>query len=192
MLTFVVGGVRSGKSALAEALLADRPARYVAPGPSPDPARDPEWSERVRLHQERRPLTWTTIETGDVAGEVTRPGPALLVDCLGTWLTRVVDDAEAWEDRARARSVIEAASAELLAALRERTSDVVVVSNEVGLGVVPASPGGRFFRDEMGRLNAAVADLADEVLFVLAGRVFDVSTQPSVREFVAARRATGE
>lgn len=188
MLTLVLGGVRSGKSALAEALLAEGPARYVAPGPVPDPEQDREWSERVRLHQERRPQTWSTIESGDVAGELRRAGPPVLVDCLGTWLTRVVDDAEAWEDRARARRVVEAASADLLAALRERSSDVVVVSNEVGLGVVPASAGGRFFRDEVGRLNAAVAGLADEVLFVVAGRVIDLSAHPGIEDVVAQRR----
>lgn len=190
MITLVLGGVRSGKSRLAELLLADMPARYVAPGPVPnreDPA-DAEWTERVRLHQERRPAAWTTHETGDVAGMLRSPGAPLLVDCLGTWLTRVVDDADAWEDRGRARDAVQAGRDDLLAALGECACDVVLVSNEVGLGVVPGTPSGRFFRDELGRLNAAVADLADEVFLVVAGRVVDLSPHATVEAFASSRR----
>ena len=191
MITLVLGGVRSGKSLLAERLLADRPARYVAPGPVPDPANpaDAEWAERVAAHQARRGSSWTTVETGDVAGVLRTPGAPVLVDCLGTWLTRVVDDADAWEDRARAHSVLAHARDDLVAALEESPGDVVLVSNEVGLGVVPASASGRLFRDELGRTNVAVATLADEVLLVVAGRVLDLSPALRIDDFVVARTA---
>lgn len=189
MITFVLGGVRSGKSALAEQLLSGAPARYVAPGPVPDPQdpADAEWAERVAAHQNRRGPAWTTIETGDVASVLREPGDPVLVDCLGTWLTRGVDDAQAWDDRDRARTAVAAARDELISALRESPCDVVLVSNEVGLGVVPATASGRLFRDELGRTNAAVAGLADEVLLVVAGRVLDLSATPDIATFVAAR-----
>ncbi|GMA39421.1 hypothetical protein GCM10025883_14660 [Mobilicoccus caccae] len=111
----------------------------------------------------------------------------MLVDCLGTWLTRVVDDAGAWDDREAARRTVETARVGLLEALRTCPCDAVLVSNEVGLGVVPATPSGRLFRDELGRLNTAVADLADEVLLVVAGRVLDLSTAPGLDAFAAGR-----
>ncbi|WP_040161010.1 bifunctional adenosylcobinamide kinase/adenosylcobinamide-phosphate guanylyltransferase [Mobilicoccus massiliensis] len=191
MITLVLGGVRSGKSALAERLLAHGPARYVAPGPVPDPhdPADDEWAERVALHRRRRPASWTTLETGDVAAVLGADGPPVLVDCLGTWLTRVVDDAAVWEERERGREVVAAARADLVTALRQARCDVVLVSNEVGLGVVPATPSGRFFRDELGRLNTAVAAVADEVLLVVAGRVLDLSKTPGIDVFVTARSA---
>lgn len=189
MITLVLGGVRSGKSVLAERLLAGRAARYVAPGPVPDPTNpaDAEWADRVAAHQARRGPSWTTVETGDVAGVLRTPGDPVLVDCLGTWLTRVVDDADAWEDRPRAHDAIAGARDDLLAALRESPCDVVLVSNEVGLGVVPATASGRLFRDELGRTNAAVAARADEVLLVVAGRVLDLSPAPRIDDFLTTR-----
>lgn len=192
MITLVLGGVRSGKSVLAEGLFAGRPARYVAPGPvprrtDPDDAADREWAERVDAHQARRGPSWTTLETGDVAGVLRTAGHPILVDCLGTWLTRLVDDAQAWEDRLLARAVLADARDALLASLDESSCDVVLVSNEVGLGVVPATASGRLFRDELGRLNAAVAAVADEVLLVVAGRVIDLSGYPGIAPFLATR-----
>ena len=87
--TVVTGGVRSGKSTYAESLLREaQHVTYVAPGPAADPAVDLEWAERVAAHQARRPSHWTTVETTDVAGALTQATGAVLVDCLGTWLTR--------------------------------------------------------------------------------------------------------
>lgn len=177
----VLGGARSGKSAYAEALLEGRSdVTYVAPGPVPD-AGDTEWRERIRAHRTRRPGEWTTVETADVPGAVAAgAGRAVLVDCLGTWLTRVVDDAEAWEDAGRARAEVGAASRRLVAVLRATSADVVLVSNEAGLGVVPATSAGRLFRDALGRLNAAVASACDHTALVVAGRVLDLSQAPTV------------
>ncbi len=95
------------------------------------------------------------------------PGGPVLVDCLTLWLTRILDRADAWESGAS----IEPDTSALVAALRASTRDVVIVTNEVGQGVVPASAAGRRFRDEMGLLNAAVAAECDDVLWCVAGRV---------------------
>ncbi|WP_168581619.1 bifunctional adenosylcobinamide kinase/adenosylcobinamide-phosphate guanylyltransferase [Gephyromycinifex aptenodytis] len=186
----VLGGVRSGKSELAEQLVAHREGvRYIAPGPVPD-EHDTEWAARVAAHRLRRPASWTTHETGDVAGVLRQGSTPALVDCLGTWLTRVVDDAHAWDDLAGAARVLAEARADLVAALGETDASVVLVSNEVGLGVVPSSASGRFFRDELGRTNRAVADACDEVLLVVAGRVLDLTACPSIEAAARARALT--
>jgi adenosylcobinamide kinase/adenosylcobinamide-phosphate guanylyltransferase len=166
MRVLVTGGVRSGKSTHAEGLLADRPrVRYVAPGPAYD---DADWAERIAAHRARRPATWTTVETHDLAAALRTEEP-VLVDCLGTWLTAVVDDASLWE----------APSGEVLAhvgglvdmAVAALPADVVLVTNEVGLGVVPEHRSGRLFRDLLGTVNQRFAAACDEVHLVVAGRV---------------------
>ena len=169
----VLGGARSGKSAYAERLLSGRAdVTYVAPGYVPDRSdSDTEWAERIRAHRARRPGTWTTLETGDVPGAIERTRGAVLVDCLGTWVTRVVDDARAWDESGHARAEIGAGARRLVAAIHGSDCDVVLVSNEVGSGIVPATASGRVFRDGLGRVNAAVADVADHVALVVAGRV---------------------
>ncbi len=164
MKVLVTGGVRSGKSAHAERLLADRPAvTYVAPGPVLD---DADWAARVAAHRARRPASWTTLETGDLAAALLTPGP-VLVDCLGTWLTRLVDDAALWDARTEdvTAYVDEAVSAV------ELGDDVVLVTNEVGYGVVPEHRSGRLFRDLLGSVNQRFAAQCDEVHLVVAGRV---------------------
>lgn len=177
----VLGGVRSGKSRYAERLLAQAATvRYVAPGPAPDPAADPDWADRVRLHRERRPAHWETAETADVPAAVATASGAVLVDCLGTWLARLLDDAAAWDDRDRAGAVVDRATDGLVSALPLPPGPVVLVSNEVGLGVVPAHRSGRLFRDLLGRLNGRVADTCDHVALVVAGRVLDLSSAPRI------------
>lgn len=165
----MTGGVRSGKSRHAEALLADRPSvTYVAPGPVHD---DADWASRVEAHRSRRPASWPTLETGDLAAALATPGP-VLVDCLGTWLTRLVDDAALWE----APSVLVSGHVEehLVAAVAALGDDVVLVTNEVGLGVVPEHRSGRLFRDLLGTVNQAFGAACDEVHLVVAGRVLTI------------------
>lgn len=180
----VLGGVRSGKSSYAERLLDGRPhVTYLAPGAVPDPA-DTEWLARIAAHRARRPAHWRTVEGGDVPAAVAavQPGQAVLLDCLGTWVTRLVDEAGAWDDSgdggAQARAAVEAQAARLAAALAGCAGDAVVVSNEVGLGVVPPSASGRLFRDLLGRLNAGVAEACDHLAYVVAGRVLDLTGVP--------------
>lgn len=172
MKTLVIGGARSGKSRAAEGLLAERSdVTYVAT--AYPPGDDAEWQERVTLHRERRPASWATVETVELAGLLGEPGGPLLIDCLTLWLTRMMDRAAAWDEvwTPESRRALAAATAELADALRATSRDVVLVTNEVGQGVVPATASGRRFRDEMGLLNTAVADLCDDVLWCLAGRV---------------------
>jgi adenosylcobinamide kinase/adenosylcobinamide-phosphate guanylyltransferase len=164
----VTGGSRSGKSAFAEDLLAgSRKVTYVAAGTTVDAA-DGEWADRVRAHRERRPAAWQTLETLDVAGAFALGG-AFLVDGLGTWLTGIIDRSGGWDNADVARSAVASEAAALITAYEQCEGTAVIVTDEVGSGVVPAHASGRLFRDELGRLNATVAAAADEVWLVTAG-----------------------
>lgn len=166
--TLVLGGTRSGKSGHAEALLACHDdVRYLAtarrqPG-------DVEWDARITAHRARRPPGWTTLEDADTA-RVLRSATVtpLLVDDLATWLTAVLDDAGAWTAAVTPTAVATRVD-ELVAAVAACPARVVLVSAEVGLGVVPGTRAGRLFRDELGALNAALAAVCDEVLLLVAG-----------------------
>lgn len=169
MRVLVLGGARSGKSTFAEASLAGRDdVDYVAT--SAVEPHDPEWAARVAAHRLRRPAGWRTLETIDVAGVLDadddRP---VLVDCLTVWLARAMDEAGVWDDDHRADAALAVRVDELVAAVDGTSRHVVLVTNEVGQGVVPATASGRRFRDEMGVLNSRVAAVCDEVWFVVAG-----------------------
>lgn len=171
MRVLVTGGVRSGKSRHAECLLpSGGPVTYVAPGPTPHEDADPDWAARIAAHRSRRPAAWTTLETRDLAAALRVDGP-VIVDCLGTWLTAVLDERTLWEASAQtATEAVHALVADAAALLQER-DDVVLVTNEVGLGVVPAHRSGRLFRDLLGLVNQQLAAACDEVHLVVAGRV---------------------
>ena len=171
MKVLVTGGVRSGKSTHAETLAARWPAlTYVAPGPTEtDEADDPDWAERLAKHRARRPATWATLETRDLAAALATDGP-VLVDCLGTWLTGVIDDRQLWEHPAdEVEAVIDMLVHDACAVLEHR-DDVILVTNEVGLGVVPEHRSGRLFRDLLGTVNQRIGACCDEVHLVVAGR----------------------
>ncbi len=166
MKVLVTGGVRSGKSRHAESLVSGS-VTYVAPGPVRD---DADWAERVAAHRARRPATWTTLEAHDLAAALRHEGP-VLVDCLGTWLTAVMDEQALWgAPAAEALSAVDALVDEVVGVVDGR-DDVVLVTNEVGLGVVPSHRSGRLFRDLLGLVNQRVAASCDEVHLVIAGRV---------------------
>lgn len=177
----VLGGARSGKSRYAERLLSAHPhVVYLAPEVSPDPKdpdADQEWLARILAHQARRPQHWTTREGADLAAAIhaLAPGEAALLDCLGTWVTRLVDEADAWSDPPHARELVGEAVHGLAAAVRTSAADVVLVSNEVGMGVVPASASGRLFADLLGEVNATMATACERVALVAVGRVLDLS-----------------
>jgi len=142
------------------------PALYVATARGVDPDTDPEWADRVAAHRARRPAHWRTAEDADLAGVLrSRPAEPVLVDDLATWVTGVLDDA-GWERDAPA---VEAARAELVEAVGSFDGTLVLVSAEVGLGVVPSTSAGRRFRDELGALNQALAAVCDEVWLLVAG-----------------------
>ncbi|NBM15014.1 bifunctional adenosylcobinamide kinase/adenosylcobinamide-phosphate guanylyltransferase [Streptomyces sp. GC420] len=170
--TLVLGGARSGKSFEAERRLETFPAVvYVATGGTRDG--DPEWTDRVRTHRERRPGSWRTTETCDLVPLLEADGPPLLIDCLSLWLTDAMDRVGAWDDETWAdggQKSLAGEVARLVAAIRATRRTVVAVSNEVGSGVVPATASGRRFRDELGRLNTAVAGECEHVLLVVAGQ----------------------
>lgn len=170
----VLGGARSGKSAHAEGLVpGDRPVTYVATSRH-DPA-DPEWSARIAAHVARRPDSWRTVEAGepdDLRRTLCSAGPgdpALLVDDVATWLTGALDDAGAWERDTAALDAVAVRCEQVVRAVRDCRTEVILVSAEVGLGVVPASRSGRLFRDELGALNARLAEVCDEVVLLVAG-----------------------
>jgi adenosyl cobinamide kinase/adenosyl cobinamide phosphate guanylyltransferase len=166
----VLGGARSGKSERAELRLAGEPAvTYVATGP--DGAGDPEWAARVAAHRARRPAWWRTAETTDLAGVLRTARGAVLIDGIGTWLAAVMDECGAWDGGEAARAALAARTGELAGAWRQTRTCVVAVSDETGLGVVPATPAGRLFRDELGRLNRTLAAESEEAELVVAGRV---------------------
>lgn len=168
MKTLVLGGARSGKSTYAESLLAGRaPIDYVAT--APDRPGDADWAERIRIHRERRPAHWRTLENPDLPAVLAQAGAPVLVDCIGVWLTTQMDHAGVWSGEPGADQKLRSAVDTLVAAWSESSREVVAVTNEVGLGVIPATSSGRRFRDELGRLNMALAASADEVWFVAAG-----------------------
>jgi adenosylcobinamide kinase/adenosylcobinamide-phosphate guanylyltransferase len=171
MKVLVTGGARSGKSQHAEALFAAHAdVTYVAPGPTTAEDPDPDWAARIAAHRARRPARWTTLETRDLAGALAEASGAVLVDCLGTWLTGVLDERRLWDRpvcdlQATVDALVNAAVASLA-----RRDDVVLVTHEVGLGVVPSSRSGRLFRDLLGTVNQAFGVACDEVHLVVAGR----------------------
>jgi adenosylcobinamide kinase/adenosylcobinamide-phosphate guanylyltransferase len=175
--TLIVGGARSGKSRFAEKLVAHSPeVTYLAPGYPPGD--DAEWAARVAAHRARRPASWQTLETLDIAGVLAGSDvdTVVLVDCLATWLTRALDNAGAWSDEPGWPDRVASDTDHLVAAWRDCPATVVAVSNEVGLGVVPATSSGRLFRDLLGQLNQRVGATADHLYLVVAGRALDLST----------------
>ncbi len=170
--TLVLGGARSGKSVEAERRLEAFPdVLYVATGGTR--GGDTEWASRVALHRERRPGSWHTTETCDLVPLLSSEGPPLLIDCLSLWLTDAMDSVGAWDDAVWSdggEKSLRERSAELLEALRETRRPVVLVSNEVGSGIVPSTASGRRYRDELGRLNAGVAGQCEQVVLVVAGQ----------------------
>ena len=166
----VTGGARSGKSRRAEQVVGGRSAvTYLATAPAyPD---DPEWTARIAVHRERRPASWQVHETTEVAQALraAAPGSTILVDCLTLWATALLDRAGAWDDASRAEEIMDAAIHDLVDALASTPADVVLVTNEVGAGIAPATSSGRLFRDLLGRANAAIAQVCDDVELVTSG-----------------------
>jgi nicotinate-nucleotide--dimethylbenzimidazole phosphoribosyltransferase len=163
VITLVLGGTRSGKSAVAEELAARHgaPVTYVA---TMDPMGDPDLAARVAKHRSRRDPAWVTVEAGeDLSGLLADARGTVLVDSLGPWV-------------AAAGAGFNANAESLCAALRGRTGDTVVVSDEVGLAVHPSTEQGRLFQDALGAVNHAVSAAADRVYLVVAGRPLALPT----------------
>lgn len=163
----VLGGARSGKSAYAERVVARRAAgqggerAYIATAQ----AFDAEMTARIAAHRAQRGERWRTIEAPldlpDIIATHARRDLVILIDCLTLWLTNEMLRSDAQD--------LEALGEALVGSIRDAPCDLVLVSNEVGLGLVPDTPLGRAFRDAQGRLNQQVAAAADSVAFVAAG-----------------------
>lgn len=173
----VLGGARSGKSTHAERVASESRQRVTYVATAARREDDAEWDERIAEHRARRPAEWVTVETLDVARvlDAAIASDLVLVDCITLWLTGVLDSVNAWDrlERGEADAVrsdallhIEA----LIESLQQTSADVILVSNEVGWGVVPATPSGRAFRDLMGIANAALARASGETVLIVAGR----------------------
>ena len=165
MRELILGGARSGKSALAErrAAASGLAVSYIATAQ----ARDDEMRERIEHHRLRRPQQWTVVEEPYALAAVLRehasPERCLLVDCLTLWLSNLLAE-EPVDETAFVR-----ARDEFLQLLPQLPGEVILVSNEVGLGIVPLGELSRRFCDESGRLHQAVAERGERVTFVTAG-----------------------
>ena len=153
----VLGGARSGKSSFAESLFdACGSAAYLATAE----ALDTEMTSRIERHQSRRGNKWTTLEEPvDISAAIARARDPLLVDCLTIWLSNLM----------HLEKDLEVETTDLCQALQDHDQPVVLVSNEVGGGIVPKNKLARRFRDEAGLLNQRVASVADSVYLVTAG-----------------------
>lgn len=174
------GGARSGKSSAAENLASTHDPElvtYLATAkPLPD---DAEWQNRILQHQQRRPSEWKTIETLDICGPLTkaRETEFILIDCLTLWLTGIFDSNNFWDvsptsshgvnQLAEIRNEI----TKFIDVLSSTKANVAIVTNEIGLGIVPADEHSRCFRDELGRLNIAVANTCNQVTMCVSGQL---------------------
>ena len=161
--TFLVGGARSGKSTLSVKMASafDGPVMVIV---TAEP-RDEEMAERIRWHRQQRPDEWTTVEAPTGIADAIRAAPSdafVVLDCLTLWVSNTIEARRA------------------AAALAERAAPAVVVSNEVGMGIVPVNELARRYRDTLGRVNAVFAEAAERALLVVAGRVLPLEELTSV------------
>ncbi|MBI5231726.1 MAG: bifunctional adenosylcobinamide kinase/adenosylcobinamide-phosphate guanylyltransferase [Coriobacteriales bacterium] len=190
-LVVITGGTRSGKSACASRLALRRALGgeqvVVAAFGIEDEA---EMSERIARHRDERPASFRTIEATDSASwrDEVAEDEFLMVDCLGSLVTRIM--VECWESLSQGAeegehvppglaAAVEARCDELAAWIASRESDTLVVTNEVGMGVVPPFASGRLFQDVLGRANRALLADADAAYLVVAGRMMDLGTLPT-------------
>lgn len=176
-IVLVLGGARSGKSEVGERLVAAvssaAPVTYIATGQIATATADPAWAARVAAHRARRPSPWETVEVGaggDLAAALGAATGVVLVDSLGTWLAGL--------PAFGGETDVAAPLLRAFDARRATGRPTVLVSEEVGLGVHPSSAAGQQFRDALGALNRTLADTADQVLLVVAGRVLPLSELP--------------
>jgi len=168
-LLVLLGGARSGKSTLAQQLASATDAAVTLIATAE--ARDDEMVERIAAHRAARPSDWTTIEEPiELAGALSAvpPHACVIIDCLTLWVSNLV--LAGWPS-----ARIEEAASLVAGLAAERAGPTLVVSNEVGMGVVPASELGRAFRDVQGRVNTVFCDVADRSVLVFAGRALDLT-----------------
>jgi adenosyl cobinamide kinase/adenosyl cobinamide phosphate guanylyltransferase len=161
VITLVLGGMRSGKSEVAEQLAAAAGEPVTVVATARHPCDDADFAARIDRHRARRPSSWSTIEEpDDVTGAVATVGGTVLVDALGTWIANA--------------PAFAVDIAGLCDALVGRSGATIVVSDEVGLSVHPPTDVGRRFADAVGDCNRAVAEIAGRVVLVIAGRTLEL------------------
>jgi adenosylcobinamide kinase / adenosylcobinamide-phosphate guanylyltransferase len=183
VITLILGGARSGKSTFAEQLAAqyDGSVLYVATAQ----AWDEDMANRIAAHRAQRPARWRTLEAPVEVGKAilgAMPADVILIDCLTLLASNVIaplDPADqAVADQALKAEIDALCDAVTTVAATDRTVNWIIVSNEVGLGIVPAYPLGRIYRDALGRANQRLAALADQVFFMVAGLPLTVKANP--------------
>ncbi len=166
-ITFIVGGVRSGKSYVAEKLAAESnlPVTYIATAQ----VRDPEFAKRIAVHQRRRPLKWRLLEIEvDLAGALAKSdaaGHCVLIDCLTLWLSHLLCPIHDKRPRHDWASQID----RFISGLERCVGSIIIVSSEVGMGVIPMGVATRQYVDALGQLNQRVTALADRVILTVVG-----------------------
>lgn len=173
-LTLILGGARGGKSTYAQNLAKERSQHvtYIATAQ----ALDEEMQARIAVHQRERPGEWRTIEASkNIASHLTTEtlqDGVILLDCLTMLVSNLLLEASESEeapDEAGAIAVVEAEVASLMAAIQTSKAEWIIVSNEVGMGLVPPYPLGRLYRDLLGKTNQQIARIADEIYLLVAG-----------------------
>lgn len=170
-LILVTGASRSGKSEFAEIIASksQKSVSYIAT--AQNNPQDPEWQQRIRQHQQRRPPDWQTVNLTDsqLISYLTNAATSecLLIDSLGTWVANFLDEeTSSWEEMTQ----------DFLTSLENTAATVIIVAEETGWGVVPAYPIGRVFRDRLGKLTRQVSTIAEVTYLVAAGYVLNLTT----------------
>ncbi len=167
-IILVTGPARSGKSEWAETL-AQQYQRVIYIATAVLTPEDPEWSQRISLHQQRRPQNWQTWEIPQALPEAinqAKPPACLLVDSLGTWIANLLtEDEQNWQE----------IQTELITSLRSSPLTIILVAEETGWGVVPSYPLGRQFRDRLGTLVRELGQIATTTYLITAGHVLNLS-----------------
>lgn len=182
-IVLVIGGARSGKSTLAEKLAArsGRNVVYIATAG----VHDDEMAQRVKEHRLRRPAAWRTVEeTHILAGVLSSlpPGTVVLIDCITLWMSNLLLDENVprpGADGAEKENYITTEAREIVKIARNKNLHLIMVSNEVGCGLVPEYALGRLYRDIAGRVNQLLAELADRVFYVVAGLPLELKSLAS-------------
>ncbi len=169
-LTLVLGGARSGKSDYAQSILqaSGQPVLFVATAT----AGDDEMAARISAHRASRPAHWVTLEAPERVGEAIEQAPEtpyVLIDCLTLLASNILLAIPEPVDAAQYEQAMQQEIDRLIAAYQKHAGEWLIVSNEVGLGLVPPYPLGRYYRDGLGRANQKLARVADQVVFMVAG-----------------------
>jgi adenosylcobinamide kinase / adenosylcobinamide-phosphate guanylyltransferase len=167
MLTVLLGGARSGKSSLAEAMGRGTTGPVTLIATSPRIPGDHDLDSRIQRHRTERPSAWSTIEEQlDLAAALVRAGDGfVIIDCLTTWIGNLLH-------HERTEAEIDAASEAAVEVISRRSFATVAISNEVGLGIIPDNLLARQYRDILGRANQRWVAAADQALFMVAGKAF--------------------